>query len=388
MKTLLFLLEDYPAFGGIETVTTALANALTGHFRIIICSGCWKERHEILLQLHPEITFWLLPQNKQKQEVIACLDSLLSEEHIDIVIYQDSYAPIEYLAYYIAERKNIKLIVAEHNAPGLSKSWIPQLFTLPWWNIYKRLKLIYYGTKGHLQTKRRRTGLYRLCDRYVVLSEHFKPEFVRNSYTEETSKLRAIGNPITISPLPCVPANKKKQILFIGRFVAIKGLDRLLRIWGRVQDAAPDWSLELVGDGPFMPSVRQQIQKQQLKRVELRGYQAAPLQFFTDASIFCLCSSFEGFPMVLPEAMGRGCVPVCFNSFAALEDIISDGVDGYSIPAFDEEAFAARLLQLMQDDKIRRRMAEAALAKTEDFNIKTITARWENLIEELLYSPS
>lgn len=383
MKTLLFLLDRYPAFGGVETVTTVLANSLAEHYRIIICSQRGEEKHDLLHRLMPGIIVRKLPQGSPKA-VLTALDSLLTEESVSIVIFQDSYARNEFLAYHIAQRDDVKLIVAEHSAPSQSIRWVNSFLALPWWDLYHRLKLLYFNGRGHLHTVRRRTALYHTSDRYIVLSEHLKQEFIRYSTVQETHKLGAIGNPVSYTPGEYAAQAKKKQVLFIGQFVPLKGLDRLLRIWERVQHQAPDWELVLVGDGPQMASLKEQIRTRNLERVTPAGFRTNIRDYCEAAAILCLCSDFEGFPMVLPEAMCSGAVPVCFNSFSSLADIITDGVDGCSIPAFDEEAYADRLLQLMQNDAMRQRMAEAAYAKSAEFSLSAVTDKWRTLLDELL----
>lgn len=383
MKTLLFLLDRYPAFGGVETVTTVLANSLAEHYRIIICSQRGEEKHDLLHRLMPGIIVRKLPQGSPKA-VLTALDSLLTEESVSIVIFQDSYARNEFLAYHIAQRDDVKLIVAEHSAPSQSIRWVNSFLALPWWDLYHRLKYLYFNGLGHLNIMHRRSMLYRLCDRYIVLSEQLKHEFRRYSSVPESSKLSAIGNPVSYMPAECVSLAKQKQLLFIGQFVALKGLDRLLRIWEKVQDTAEEWSLILVGDGPQMGEIKEHICTHQLKRVAIEGFRTNVRDYCESAAILCLCSDFEGFPMVLPEAMCSGAVPICFNSFSSLADIITDGVDGCSIPAFDEEAYAERLLRLMQNDKLRQRMAEAAYAKSAKFSLRAVSEKWQALFEELL----
>lgn len=383
MATVLFLLDRFPAFGGIETVTTVLANSLVEHYRIILCSVQGEQEHELLHNLDKRITFRMLP-NAGRKERIAALETILTEYQIELAIYQDSYAPNQYLAHYIKQRGGIKLIVAEHSSPSLSRKWVIQLPQIPWWNLYRRFKLIYFNGKGHLLTLIRRTRLYTSCDCYVVLSENLKQEFLDNSFVHDTAKLCAIGNPVSYEPADVSLCDKKKQLLFVGQFNGIKGLDRLLRIWERVNPQAPEWTLTLVGDGPLMPEVRNYIHSHALKNVVLEGFRSNVRDYCAEASIFCLCSLFEGFPMVLPEAMCCGAVPVCFDSFAALRDIVTDGHTGFCIPAFDEDAYAARLLLLMQNVELRRRMATAALSESAHFSIEALSAKWQELIQGLL----
>lgn len=382
MKTLLFLLDRYPAFGGIETVTTILANQLAAHYRILICSMRGEEDHPLLHQLCGNITFRPLLRTN-KTEISAELCSIIRNEHVDCVIYQDSYAPMEDLLADIKRKTPVKIIVAEHNAPGLTRvAMHNQLRQLPLWDLYALAKVLFYHSIGILKSIRRRTRLYDLCDRYIVLSERFFPEFRENSRVRETHKLRAISNPLTFVRPNIDWHKKEKRILFVGQFFNSKGIDRLLRIWQQVEQRMPGWRLTLVGDGPCMPEVRQFIKQHALCRVELVGFSSQVQAYCLSAQVLCMCSTYEGFGMVLTEGMSCGCVPMAFTSFASLADIICDGKDGFCIPAFDEDIYAARLLQLLQDDTLRSRMAHAAQEKSAKFDRQAITARWLELLGE------
>lgn len=384
MRTLLFLLDRYPAFGGIETVTTILSNQLAEQYRILICSVRGEAGHPLLQQLRSGISFRPL-HGKNHAAISEELCAIISEEKVDFVIFQDSYAPLQDIIEEIRHRRPVKLIVAEHSAPGLSRVTMRvQLEQRRWWDVYTLAKIFYCCGRSILSSMRRRSRLYRLCDRYVLLSEKFFPEFRKNSYVRETSKLCAISNPLTYEQQAVDWGCKEKRVLFVGQFVRLKGLDRLLRIWQQIAQEVPEWKLTLVGDGPCMPEVQQFIQQHQLPRVEAVGFSSHVQEYCLSAQVLCMCSSFEGFGMVLTEGMSCGCVPVAFNSFSSLADIISDGCEGFCVPAFDENIYAERLVQLLQDDALRTRMAHAALAKSAQFDRRAISTRWAELLEQTL----
>lgn len=387
MKTILFLLDRYPGFGGIETVTTTLSNALAEHYRIVICAQRAESKDELLQKPAPGVTYRSLPDATKNHhaENLTAFHRILSEEKVDVIIYQDSYAPNDYLPLSISKERGVKIIVAEHNSPNHPWRWLQhELSVCSALNIYKRVKRMLQGLLGLHRNAKRRTALYRHCDRYILLSDRLRPEFQQNIYTKDTAKLGAIGNPLSYSPQEIAPKEKKKQVLFVGQFVERKGIDKLLRIWRRVAPQAPDWSLVLVGDGPSMPDAKRYISENALLRVSLEGFSTHIKEYCRSASIFCMCSSFEGFPMVLPEAMCSGVVPMAFASFAALDDIFTDSISGYSIPPFDEEAYAEHLLKLMQDDKLRESMAREALAQADKFSIDRIASHWISIIESVL----
>lgn len=384
MKTILFLLARYPGFGGIETVTTVLANRLSGCYRVLLCSSEGEHEESLLQQLKPSVAFYTLPHHAPRADAenTRFFRDLLEREKVDVVVYQDSYFTNEYLLEVLPQ--GCRLIVAEHNAPDHVWRWADAARACcPWWNVYRRLRLCYSYMKGKRADAARRSRLYRKADRYLVLSEHFKEPFISFSSVAATEKLGALGNPLSFERPVVDWQRKEKRVLFVGQFVSIKGLPRLLRIWKRIEHLVPEWRLTLVGGGPCLPEVEHLIGSLGLQQVELPGFSSQVREHYLRAQIFCLCSTFEGFPMVLPEAMSCGVVPVAFNSFAALADIITDGEDGYAVSPYDEAAFAQRLLALMQQDTLRERMAQAALSKSAAFDAETITQRWIELLESL-----
>lgn len=386
MKTLLFLLARYPGCGGIETVTTVLANNLANRYRVILCSLSHDHRQELQKGLDERVVWRALPNHVQyhDEENIRLFHDIVEREHVDVIINQDSYFRNEYVLESLAVSHKLKLITAEHNTPNLVQISIGlETHACPWWNLYRRLKILLLSERILRKDRERRGHLYDISDSYVLLSDKFREQFAENSTVTDFCKLCAIANPLSF-PRPAADwQRKEKRVLFVGQFVGIKGVDRLLRIWHRIGHLVPEWRLTLVGDGPRMPEIRKQICDMGITRVDLPGFSPNVQEYYISAQVLCLCSDFEGFPMVLPEAMSCGVVPVVFNSFAALEDIITDGEDGISVAPYDEEAFAQRLLTLMQQDSLRERMAQAAVRKSYAFDAAVISQQWADLIERI-----
>ena len=119
-----------------------------------------------------------------------------------------------------------------------------------------------------------------------------------------------------------------------------------------------------------------------MRNVEFVGFQDA-LPFIDRSSVLCLVSNFEGFPTVFTEAMSLGVVPIGFDSFSAIYDMIDHGKNGMIIPCFDYERYADALVALAKDDQMRIRMAEAAKQKVKEYNIPRIASMWKDLFEEL-----
>ena len=219
------------------------------------------------------------------------------------------------------------------------------------------------------------------CDRFVLLSERFFPAF--GPLKKFPEKVRAIPNPASFGAAGNPLRRKKHDLLFVGRLEnGSKRVDLLLRIWARLEARFPEWRLRIVGDGPDVGMLRELAGTLGLERVSFEGF-CAPAPYYRDAAIFCMTSAFEGFPMVLLEAAAFGCVPVAFDSYAAVRDIIDDGENGVLVSAFDLDAYTETLAQLMRDDALRERLALAARGRVAEFSPDKIAARWEALFAEI-----
>ena len=102
-----------------------------------------------------------------------------------------------------------------------------------------------------------------------------------------------------------------------------------------------------------------------------------------EASVFALSSRFEGFGMVLVEAMSHGVPVVSFDCPRGPGEIIDEGVDGLLVPEGDVEALSAALLELVEDPERRRAMGEAAARAAERFGVAPVAERWEALLARL-----
>ena len=130
--------------------------------------------------------------------------------------------------------------------------------------------------------------------------------------------------------------------------------------------------------------MRRYVKRYNLDRVVFAG-QCDPKSYYEQASILCLTSSYEGFPMVLLEAMQNKVVPIAFNSFNSITDIIIDGVTGVLVEPFDLDGYASKLEMLMIKQLERQKMAEHAFEHMANFSKDNVSKLWESTFEELFY---
>lgn len=248
--------------------------------------------------------------------------------------------------------------------------------------LYALLRYVPCYVKRIVSERRRYLSLYRQADAIILLSERFRREFCRMTGLSRAPKLRAVSNPLLVIP-EGGPQEKLREVLHVGRLPwQQKRVDRLLKAWSLLEAQFPDWCLTIVGDGGGRERYEEIARLLGLQRVRFEGKQN-PARYYERARIFCLTSSFEGFGLVLTEAQAAGCVPVVFESYAAVHDIVEDGVNGCLVKPYDIAAYADALKGLMSDEPRRAAMGEAARKSVARFSSEVIIGQVEALFEEL-----
>ena len=140
--------------------------------------------------------------------------------------------------------------------------------------------------------------------------------------------------------------------------------------------------MRIIGDGPEKESLSQGIKDNHLQRITIEGF-CNPKPFYEKASVIILVSEYEGFPLVLPEAMQYGLIPVVYGSYSAVYDIIEDGVDGmilsYKKEGFDAYGMAQKIESIMNmSDEERVMMQNNAIKKSRMFSKDVILDQWES----------
>ena len=159
----------------------------------------------------------------------------------------------------------------------------------------------------------------------------------------------------------------------------------MVEIWSRICKRLPDWRFLIVGDGPERQTLEDAIRQRGIERMEMVGFSNYVVSYYQKASIVCLTSQYEGWPLCLAEGQAYGVVPVAFNCSAGIRDIIDKpGKNGLLISPYDCNKYAKELLRIALDTQQLALMSAMSLIKAKDYDMEKNSSGYQQLLEELI----
>lgn len=223
---------------------------------------------------------------------------------------------------------------------------------------------------------------YPRLDALTVLTERDRADYER---ALRGGRTRLVRIPNAVPRMGGERATLDEPVIVgAGRLTGQKGFDLLVRAFAPLAREHPDWTLRIYGNGPMRPALQQLIFEHELYgNVFLMGPTLHLGEALSDASVFALSSRFEGFGMVIVEAMSKGLPVVSFDCPRGPGEIINHDRDGLLVPNGDVPAFTAALRELIGDPARRRALGEGALQTARAYSIDAIGERWDALLAEL-----
>lgn len=309
----------------------------------------------------------------------------LQKHHIDVVVNQNGVNNKSSLACVEAcACLQVPVVSVLHNAPDhyLWDFSLSRRFMHYGWG-RKMLSFCYFllqrfpGYKGGY-------FIYQKSSWIVVLSpQYIKPYIRLNIGRDRLQKVISLFNPLTLPAQSLERTGRQaKNVLLVGRLEKQKAVENMLAVWQRIEAKNREWQLYILGDGSQAPMLKKKAAEWKLQNVHFVG-NTDPKAYYANASVLCLTSLYEGFPMVLLECRAYGLVPLCFDTFAAASDLIRNDCDGFLIPPFDCQRYADRLLGLMENPSQLARMRQASLSRVPEFDPEKIGACLTALLESL-----
>lgn len=349
---LLYITNGITGVGGLERVLSVKASYLAEQLGYEVCIVSLNERgEEPFYKFSTKIKFHSVTVTKNR-EYFSGIRRIVKEFCPDIISVCDDglkgfFVPlwVGSSARIIYERHVSKEMVTQGRRPNFRQRFIFLLMN---------------------------TGS-RLYDKFIVLTEDNKQQW-------KSKNVEVIPNPLPFYS-DSVSNLKNKRIIAVGKISVQKGYERLSEAWKLIEHKYPDWQVNIYGavsDGCKLSETieRDTIQiKKPVKNIQVE---------YHTSSIYALPSRFEGFGMVLIEAMAYGIPCVAFDCPCGPRDIIRDGVDGFLVENGNVVRFAERLSLLIENVQLRRKMGGNAYRNVQRYSIENIAKQWDDLFKKLL----
>lgn len=299
--------------------------------------GIWKK-----------ITSYLCKRKEHKRKLTA----LLLKEKLDIVV---SLYPSE--SSFIPDIKDGSKKVLELH--------------------FNKFFRIQYGRKGIIGLidrwrTRQDERIVRRFDKFVVLTNEDK------GYWGGLPNIEVIPN-AAIHVSKNYSEVKNKRVIAVGRLDYQKGFDRLIQAWKLVQHTGrfSDWKLDIFGQGEWREMLQQMIDKQGLQNtVKINPPTNAILNEYVHSSLLVMSSNYEGFGMVLVEAMSCGVPVISFDCKCGPKDIIQPGINGLLVPNGDIQALADAMMKVMEDEAYRKMLSLNARKVVDTYSEQAVMSQW------------
>lgn len=180
---------------------------------------------------------------------------------------------------------------------------------------------------------------------------------------------------------------KNKKVIAVGRLTHQKGFDILIKIWKIVNFKHPNWELDIYGSGELENILNEQICKEGLQNnITIHPPTTKIYQEMQNSSVFVLPSRYEGFGLVLIEAMTNGLPCISFDCPYGPSDIITDGEDGFLIHNGDIQAMADKICYLIENEEVRKEMGRKAHQSAMRYAPENIMPMWDKFFNEIVKS--
>lgn len=355
-KKVAFLIMNFSNGGGTERVTSVIANELNERKYSVAVISC-QEGDTCRFPIEPGVRTHSLHGEKVKSSLMRKvyvqrnLHQYIKENEIEIVIAVD-------VALY--------LYLLPLQILGVCKCVAWEHFN--------------YYIQPNRVVRYARELAAKYADCVVVLGKNDLNNY--KTHYKKINNIICIYNPIAVNSDMCTQLEKKRAIA-VGRLSYQKGFDLLVKAWALIEQEVPDWKLDIYGRGPMEESIQKQIDDLHLCNIELKGFATDIDAEYEDSSLFFLSSRYEGFVLVLMEAMAKGVPAVSFNCKEGPAEIVDDGVNGYLVEEGNVRQFANRAIELMKDSMKLKSFSEMTRKDIDRFSTETIMQKWEKMIDSL-----
>lgn len=177
-----------------------------------------------------------------------------------------------------------------------------------------------------------------------------------------------------------------KRVIAVGRLDYQKGFDRLIQAWQLVRHTGKftDWKLDIFGQGEWREMLQQMIDKAELQNTVCLNRPTKQIgEEYVKSDMLVMSSNYEGFPMVMIEAMACGLPVVSFDYKCGPKDIIQTGINGLLVPNGDIQALADAMMKVMEDEAYRKMLSLNARKVVDTYSEQAVMSQWIRLFTSI-----
>lgn len=224
--------------------------------------------------------------------------------------------------------------------------------------------------------------LYKKLKMIITINTNDEQEF--KTFVEPNKVVRISNpSPFKISARGNSNFNENKSVIAIGRLSYEKNFSALIEAWHLLGEKTHGWILNIYGDGDEKDKLNNLIKSTKSKNIFLLSSTRDISSVYINSKFLVMSSRYEGFGMVLIEAMSFGKPVISFNCPHGPADIVENHLNGILVENGNINELSQSIGLLIENDKLRDRLAEGALNSAKKYDISTIAEQWEELLNKL-----
>lgn len=389
-----FITNSIFSYGGVERVVSVIASSLTSYHEVdVLCtkdtfpikremynlnpkvninidsnikkvnnssllfSGVGRKLNKKIGILNNKMLLPLLEKSYFPKQIRENFTKYLNNKKYDVVIGVEEYYSL--LLGIISNNLNSKVIGWQHNS-------YYAYFNTPNKYSWKQDKLFEAYIKN--------------LDRYIVLTDEDKRVVEKMFFV----KCDRIYNPLSFTSdlkSKCTEQN----VISVGRLVKDqKGFDLLIKAFADIAPKCKEWTLKIVGDGEEKENLNNLIHKLNMEeQVKIESFTNHIEEYYLNSSIFVSSSRWEGFGLVITEAMECGVPVVAFENSGPKEIINKRNENGILVPRNNISALSKAILDLIKDEEKRKKISKKSIERAKDFRCENIINEWNKILDSI-----